>query len=143
MLRWSLPPCPEIGDTRLLAVSDPAIAERIGMAMWSAARRRGSQASIEIVGADVGQGTAVLLRTASHVLVYDTGAAAPSDPTIRSNHPSSPSVKNRSLRLRTVLASTWNRSAVASIVQPLVMTQSTMRRRPFGVSTAFGCWVLA
>ncbi len=52
MLRWSLPPCPEIGDTRLLAVSDPAIAERIGMAMWSAARRRGSQASIEIVGAD-------------------------------------------------------------------------------------------
>jgi competence protein ComEC len=29
----------------------------------------------ELIGADVGQGTAVLLRTASHVLVYDTGAA--------------------------------------------------------------------
>jgi competence protein ComEC len=29
----------------------------------------------DVVGADVGQGTAVLLRTASHVLVYDSGAA--------------------------------------------------------------------
>lgn len=50
MLRWSLPPCPEVGDTRLLAVPDPAIAERIGMAMWAAAIRRGSSASLEVVG---------------------------------------------------------------------------------------------
>jgi len=52
MLCWSLPPCPEIGDTRLLAVPDPAFAERIGMAMWAAAIRRGASASFEVVGAD-------------------------------------------------------------------------------------------
>jgi transcriptional regulator with AAA-type ATPase domain len=51
MLRWSLPPCPEIGDVRLLAVPDPAVAERIGMAMWAAAIRRGASASFEVVGA--------------------------------------------------------------------------------------------
>ncbi len=52
MLRWSLPPCPEVGDTRLLTVPDPAIAERIGLAMWAAAIRRGSTASFEVVGGD-------------------------------------------------------------------------------------------
>ena len=35
----------------------------------------------------------------------------------RSNKPSGPSARNRSRHLRTVFASTWNRSAVASIVQ--------------------------
>jgi len=52
MLRWSLPPCPDVGDTRLLAVPDPAIAERIGLAMWAAASRRGSSASFEVVGSN-------------------------------------------------------------------------------------------
>ena len=37
---------------------------------------------------------------------------------LRSIRPSAPSARNRSRHLRTVLASTWNRSAVASIVQP-------------------------
>ena len=46
--------------------------------------------------------------------------AAASD---RSNRPASPSARNRSRHLRTVLASTWNRSAVASIVQPCSSTQ--------------------
>jgi len=52
MLRWSLPPCPEVGDTRFLAVADTVVADRIGLAMWAAANRRGSAASFEIVGAD-------------------------------------------------------------------------------------------
>lgn len=41
-----------------------------------------------------------------------------------------------------ILASTWNRSAVASIVHPRSSTQATILRRPRGVSDAFGCWVL-
>src|SRR5438876_4140298 len=61
----------------------------------------------------------------------------------RSNSPDEPSAKNRSRHLRTVLASTWNRSATASTVQPHSTTRSTIRRRPAGVSTAFGCCVLA
>jgi competence protein ComEC len=36
---------------------------------------RPAQGEFELIGADVGQGTAVLLRTAQHVLVFDAGAA--------------------------------------------------------------------
>ena len=61
----------------------------------------------------------------------------------RSKRPASPSARNRSRHLRTVLASTWNRSAVASIVQPASSTSATIRRRPSGVNGAFGCWLLA
>ena len=53
---------------------------------------------------------------------------------LRSNSPASPSATNRSRHLRTVLASTWNRSAVASIVQCCSSTQATIRRRPSGVN---------
>ena len=40
-------------------------------------------------------------------------------------------------------ASIWNRSAVASIVQPCCTMKATMHRRPVEVSTAFGRWLLA
>jgi sigma-54-dependent transcriptional regulator len=50
MWRWSLPPCPEIGDTTLLAVPDQVVAERLGAAMWAAAVRRGESATLGIVG---------------------------------------------------------------------------------------------
>lgn len=43
------------------------------------------------------------------------------------------------VRVRAFMASTWNLSAVASIVQPSVSTQSTMLRRCRGVNRAFGC----
>ncbi len=52
MLRWALPPCPDVGDTVLLAVPDLSVAARISAAMWAAAVRRGRPASLEIVGAD-------------------------------------------------------------------------------------------
>ncbi len=61
----------------------------------------------------------------------------------RSRSPAEPSARNRSRHLRTVFASTWNRCAVASIGQPCSTTQPTIRSRPFGVNTAFGCWLLA
>lgn len=61
----------------------------------------------------------------------------------RSQRPAVPSERNRSRHLRPVFESTWNRSAVASIVHPRSRTQSTIRRRPSGVSGAFGCWLLA
>ncbi len=57
----------------------------------------------------------------------------------RSCNPSVPSSLNRFTHLRTVLASTWNRSAVASTAQPLTRTQSTIVRRCRGVRRAFGC----
>lgn len=61
----------------------------------------------------------------------------------RSKSPPPPSASIRSRHFRTVLGSTWNRSAVASTVQPRSRTQATIRRRPSGVNTAFGCWDLA
>ncbi len=61
----------------------------------------------------------------------------------RSNNPDTPSATNRSRHLRTVLASTWNRSAVTATDQPCSSTHPTMRRRPSGVSGALGCWDLA
>jgi hypothetical protein len=45
--------------------------------------------------------------------------------------------------VRTVLASTWNRSAVASNVQPRSTTHRTMFLRCRGVRRALGCCVLA
>jgi competence protein ComEC len=38
-------------------------------------RCRGRPRAFELVAADIGQGTAVLVRTARHLLVYDTGPA--------------------------------------------------------------------
>jgi hypothetical protein len=40
----------------------------------------------------------------------------------------------------TVLASTWNLSAAASIIQPSLITNSTILWRHRGVSAAFG-WI--
>ena len=57
--------------------------------------------------------------------------------------PQEPWARKRSRHLRTVLASTWKRSAVASTVQCRSSTHRTIRARPVGVSTALGCWRVA
>jgi transcriptional regulator with AAA-type ATPase domain len=51
MLRWSLPPVPEPGDTSLLAVSDREVARRLAAAVWSSAIRRGGGGTLEILTA--------------------------------------------------------------------------------------------
>ncbi len=48
MLRWSMPPEPEPGDTLLYEVRDAGIAIRLGAAVWSAARRRRTAATLEL-----------------------------------------------------------------------------------------------
>jgi hypothetical protein len=73
--------------------------------------------------------------------IYGVGPMVAADE--RSTNPASPSTRNRSRHLRTVLASTWNRCAVAVSVQPSSRTQVTIHRRPSTVSGAFGCWDLA
>ena len=57
----------------------------------------------------------------------------------RSHNTASPSNSHRSRHFRTVLASTWNRSAVAVTDQPRSVIQRIIRRRPSTVRGVFGC----
>lgn len=52
ILQWSLPSCPEVGDTKLLALPDLAVSKRVAAAMWASAVRCGDPASLEVVGGD-------------------------------------------------------------------------------------------
>lgn len=92
---------------------------------------RGGQA--ELV-ADVAGTPAVLAAQLDHPLTHRRRVAHGQDRgrLERSARPSSPSASQRSRHLRTVLASTCQRSAAASIVQPSSITARTMSRPPRG-----------
>ena len=61
----------------------------------------------------------------------------------RAASPAKTSAAKRLHHLRTVLASIWNRTAVASTDQPLSKTQAHMYSRGRGLSRALGCRLLA
>ncbi len=48
MWRWALPPQLQNGDTTLLAITDEALARRVGAAVWAAASRRGETATFDV-----------------------------------------------------------------------------------------------
>jgi len=79
MLRWSMPDPPEPGDTVLYAVRNPRLAIRVAAAVWSAARRRGSNASLEIALPGVAPRTVAASDGDDHITIV---AGAPDASTL-------------------------------------------------------------